>query len=81
MSDINNRVEAMRRQDVKRMNLAELRDMAGKLHAAAAMFEDAAKYERTSAKHPAALEREVKAEELLDAAVLRFAQIRSRVQE
>ena len=76
---IESRYQALRARDVKRMTLSELEEFAKLLEATTAAVRDAIKYERTSAKHPAALEREQAAEDRFDAANLYFATVRARV--
>lgn len=73
------RAEAMKRRDVKRMTKTELAALSEKLKRAARSLDEAIRYESASAKHPVALRHEEEAEDLIDAAILHLATLRSRM--
>lgn len=81
MDTVNDRVEAMKRRDRKRMTLTELKELSTLLGRAVKSLDEAVRYESTSAKHPVALSHEEAAEARLDAALLYLADIRRRADQ
>ena len=79
ITSTNNRHEAMKRRDVKRMTRVELDALAASLRLAVKSLETASRYEATSKRHPAALKYEEFAEAEIDAAILYLVRVRSRI--